>query len=51
MELEVQQPLIKALNVAHNGVFRMSPDIKNLVETSNNVARILVEKAKFISAV
>ncbi len=46
MELGVQQPLIKALNVAHNGVFRMSPDIKNLVETSNNVARILVEKGQ-----
>ena len=46
MELGVQQPLLKALNVAHNGVFRMSPDIEGLVETSNNVARVLVEKGQ-----
>ena len=46
MELGVQQPLLKALNAAHNGVFRMSPDIEGLVETSNNVARVLVDKGQ-----
>ena len=43
MALEVQQPLLKALYVAHNGVYRMSPDIEGLVETSNNVARVLIQ--------
>ncbi|PHQ29031.1 aminoacyl-histidine dipeptidase [Leeuwenhoekiella nanhaiensis] len=40
MELGVQEALIKAIHAAWNGVYRMSPDIKDLVETSNNVARV-----------
>jgi len=35
--------LLKAIYATHNGVFRMSPDIDGLVETSNNVARVLVK--------
>lgn len=46
MALEVQQPMLKALYVAHNGVYRMSPDIDGLVETSNNVARVSVEQGQ-----
>jgi dipeptidase D len=30
-----------------NGIFRMSPDIKDLVQTSNNLARVLVKDGKF----
>ncbi len=40
MELGVQEMMIKAIYTAHNGVYRMSPDIEDLVETSNNVARV-----------
>lgn len=43
MELGVQEGLIKALYAAHNGVYRMSADIPELVETSNNVARVEVK--------
>ncbi|MEY8848881.1 aminoacyl-histidine dipeptidase [Psychroserpens sp. XS_ASV72] len=43
MELGVQESLIKAIYAALNGVYRMSPDIPDLVETSNNIARILVK--------
>lgn len=43
MEASVQQALVKAIYTAHNGVYRMSADIANLVETSNNVARVLVK--------
>ncbi len=43
MELGVQEGLTKALYAAHNGVYRMSADIPDLVETSNNVARVLVK--------
>lgn len=43
MDLGVQEGLTKALYAAHNGVYRMSPDITDLVETSNNIARVLVK--------
>ena len=35
-----QSKLINALYGAHNGVFRMSPAIEDLVETSNNIAKV-----------
>ena len=37
------EALIKVIYATHNGVYRMSPDIAALVETSNNVARVLVQ--------
>lgn len=43
MELGVQELLLKAVYAAHNGVYRMSPEIEGLVETSNNVARVEVK--------
>ena len=43
MDTNVQKVLIKALYAAWNGVYRMSPDIPDLVETSNNLARVLVK--------
>ncbi len=42
MEAKAQNALIYALQGAHNGVFRMSPAIEDLVETSNNVAKVIV---------
>ena len=38
-----QDMFIKAIYGAHNGVYRMSPAIEGLVETSNNIAKVLVE--------
>ena len=43
MPYEAQAQLLKALYAAHNGVYRMSADIKDLVETSNNIARVIVK--------
>mgnify|MGYP000350828654 FL=1 len=43
MDLGVQEGLIKSIYGALNGVYRMSPDIDGLVETSNNIARIIVK--------
>ena len=43
MDLGVQEGLNRALYAACNGVYRMSPDIPDLVETSNNIARVLVK--------
>jgi dipeptidase D len=43
MDLGVQEGLTRALYAACNGVYRMSADITDLVETSNNIARVLVK--------
>ncbi|MGK0323046.1 MAG: dipeptidase D [Psychroserpens sp.] len=43
MDLGVQEGLTRALYAALNGVHRMSADIPGLVETSNNVARVIVK--------
>ncbi len=34
--------LVRALYTAHNGVYRMSADFADLVETSNNIAKVTV---------
>ncbi|MBY8961676.1 aminoacyl-histidine dipeptidase [Flavobacterium sp. D11R37] len=46
MDLGVQEGLTRALYAAHNGVYRMSADMKDLVETSNNIARVIVKDGK-----
>jgi len=43
MPFEAQTQIVKALYAAHNGVYRMSADITDLVETSNNIARVIVK--------
>ena len=44
MDLGVQEGITRALYAALNGVFRMSADIPGLVETSNNVARVIIKE-------
>ncbi|RZM28562.1 MAG: aminoacyl-histidine dipeptidase [Pedobacter sp.] len=44
------EELMKILNTIYalpNGVFRMSPDIENLVEASSNLARVIVKEGLF----
>ncbi|MDO7743585.1 MAG: M20/M25/M40 family metallo-hydrolase, partial [Pedobacter sp.] len=41
--------LVNALYALPNGVFRMSPDIENLVEASSNLARVIVKDGEFIT--
>ncbi|MDV7185679.1 aminoacyl-histidine dipeptidase [Lutibacter sp. TH_r2] len=41
-----QITLLNTVYSAYNGVYTMSPDMENLVETSNNVARVLVKDEK-----
>ncbi|GAL78152.1 aminoacyl-histidine dipeptidase [Algibacter lectus] len=43
MDLGVQEGLTRAIYAAWNGVYRMSADIPELVETSNNIARVIVK--------
>ena len=46
MKVEDQMEVIKAIASAHNGVYRMSPEIEGLVEASNNVANVMVANGK-----
>ena len=43
MDLGVQEGFTRAMYAALNGVYRMSADIPDLVETSNNIARVVVK--------
>jgi len=42
MDIATQKVFLKSIYTTLNGVYRMSPDITDLVETSNNIARIIV---------
>ncbi|MFD2599656.1 aminoacyl-histidine dipeptidase [Sphingobacterium corticis] len=44
---DVQDKFIQVLNVVHSGVFRMSPAFPGLVETSNNLARVVLKNGKY----
>ncbi|MDX5421815.1 MAG: aminoacyl-histidine dipeptidase [Hymenobacteraceae bacterium] len=39
--------LLRALYTCPNGIYRMSPDIESLVQTSNNVARVLMKDGEY----
>jgi dipeptidase D len=43
MKAQSQSEIINSLYAASNGVYRMSADIPDLVETSNNIARVIVK--------
>ncbi len=43
MNFETQSQLLRSIYAAINGVYRMSADISDLVETSNNIARVEVK--------
>ncbi|MBC7440526.1 MAG: aminoacyl-histidine dipeptidase [Flavobacterium sp.] len=46
MDLGVQEGLLRSVYAAHNGVYRMSADMEDLVETSNNIARVIVKEGE-----
>jgi len=46
MKVEDQMEILKGIASAHNGVYRMSPDIEGLVEASNNIANVVVANGK-----
>lgn len=47
MHPEDQDKVLAALYAVPNGVFRMSPDIDNLVETSSSLARVIIQNGIF----
>ena len=48
MEYGAQESFIKSMYATLNGVYRMSPDIENLVETSNNIAKVIVKNGEIL---
>ncbi|MGB0177252.1 MAG: beta-Ala-His dipeptidase, partial [Owenweeksia sp.] len=46
MSPDPQHQFIHAIQACHDGIKRMSPDVDDLVETSNNIARVVVENGK-----
>ena len=44
MDSETQEIVLKSIYALHNGVFRMSPEIEGLVETSNNLAKVEIKE-------
>lgn len=49
MTIEDFTKITNTIYALHNGVFRMSPDIDGLVETSSSLARVIVKEGKFIT--
>ena len=47
MDPAFQRMFLRAVQACPNGIYRMSPDVEDLVQTSNNVARILAEAGKY----
>jgi dipeptidase D len=47
LEKSFQDVLIRSLYACENGIYRMSPDIAGLVQTSNNLARVMVKDGSY----
>lgn len=46
LQQEAQTQLLNAIYACPNGIYRMSPDIEGLVQTSNNLARVEVKNGQ-----
>ncbi len=46
---EVAMKILNSIYAVPNGVFRMSPDIDDLVETSSSLARIILKDGSFVT--
>ncbi len=42
-----QEQLLRSLYACPNGIYRMSPEIEGLVQSSNNIAKVLVKDGKW----
>ncbi|WP_367115503.1 lyase family protein, partial [Marivivens sp.] len=45
---DFKEALISAIYACPNGIYRMSPDIEGLVQTSNNLARVAIENGQLV---
>lgn len=44
---DFQHNLVRAIYACPNGIYRMSPDVENLVQTSNNIARVILKDGQY----
>jgi dipeptidase D len=49
MSPDAQEKMMNAIYAMPNGVFRMAPDIPDLVETSSSLARVIVKDGRFVT--
>jgi dipeptidase D len=47
MNTAFQNKILRSVYACPNGIYRMSPDIKGLVQSSNNVARVLIRDGSY----
>lgn len=47
MAANVQAAMLNAIYACPNGIYRMSPDVEGLTQTSNNIARVQARNGKF----
>jgi dipeptidase D len=47
LPLSFQEKFLRGIYACPNGIFRMSPDIDGLVQTSNNLAKVLVKEGNY----
>lgn len=47
MESSFQSRLLRSIYAVQNGIYRMSPDIAGLVQTSNNLAKVSVKNGNY----
>jgi dipeptidase D len=47
MDKSFQQKLLRTIYACPNGIYRMSPEIQGLVQTSNNLARVLLKDGAY----
>ncbi len=47
MNAAFQGQILRAVYACPSGIYRMSPDVDDLVQTSNNLARVLVKDGKY----
>ncbi len=47
LDARFQHQLLRSIYACPNGIYRMSPDIEDLVQTSNNLARVHLENGKY----
>ncbi len=46
MDVAAQEAVLRAIYAAHNGVYLMSAEMPDLVETSNNIAKVIIENGQ-----
>jgi len=47
LSADFQEKILRAVYACPNGIFRLSPDVEDLVQTSNNLARVQISEGEY----